>query len=985
MSIGLEADTNLSHYRIVSKIGAGGMGEVYLAEDTKLDRKVALKVLSADVAADEDRVHRFVREAKAASALNHQNILTIFEIGTFDGSHYIATELINGKTLRDHMRGGDLSLTEAIGIALQSAAALGAAHEAGIIHRDIKPENIMIRDDRLVKVLDFGLAKLTEKYAEVASPEDATKAQLNTQPGLVMGTVAYMSPEQARGHELDARSDIFSLGIVMYELFGGKRPFEGEGNVDLISSIIKDEPLGLRQIAPQIPRQLERIVDKSLRKDRDHRYQHVKDLEIDLADLLEELRFETKLNKTVDQGLAPHITEADGAGSTANASTFTQSISTTRRFTLLHAMIFGVVAVALIGSVWYFAGMRGRTIVPGDLKTSEVASWSSAAGELFSNASFSPDGKLIAFSSTRSGSKNIWVSQTGSTEAIQVTNDSNVNKDPIFSPKGDEVAFYSEKGSAGDSSASGVGIWRVSALGGTPRLIGSVADGSFELRRWTEGGSIYYQLNGDLYAASISNGASQKVTAFDQQSGRVTWANISPDEKSVASAVQKDGRWRISVGDERGQNDSEIASGEGQIGNVSWLPEKGWFFYSAMTDGIYQVYLAGNSSVPYRITASESDMGPVDVSADGKSIIVSSAKEESTIWRASVGEKQDAPIARGINSDLWPAVSPDGTRVVYQSVKNLSQGNRLLDSTIQVKPISSREEQPVQIADTGFLPTWAPDGSAIALLRRNPEKGGAMELVTANPSGGAVRVLTTGGISAIGYSVSPYNNTQTNAFAWSPDSSQIAYISDRSGASNLWLTSPKSGAERQITQNLETGVLVRCPVWSADGKRLAYSTQSKAEGGSKSATSFFVLDLATTTAASVQETDKIARLIGWTPDENGLIIAQSEKQSGLPPETILKRVAMDSGEEAVIARLNQAYFYNIFLSKDRTFAAYAARVDNMDNIWIVPASGGDPRRVTDNNDSELYFSRLNWLRDGSGVVFGKQTRFSLLSIISGIK
>ncbi|MGE3467559.1 MAG: serine/threonine protein kinase, partial [Pyrinomonadaceae bacterium] len=254
MSIGLSADTNLSHYRIVSKIGAGGMGEVYLANDTKLDRKVALKVLTAEVAADEERVRRFVQEAKAASALNHQNILTIFEIGTFEGSHYIATELIDGKTLRDRKRSGDLSLTEAVRIALQAAAALAAAHDAGIIHRDIKPENIMIREDKLVKVLDFGLAKLTEKYADTAAPEDATKAQMNTEPGVVMGTVNYMSPEQARGRALDARSDIFSLGIVMYELFGGQRPFQGESNVDVISSIIKDEPAPLRQLAPNIPR-----------------------------------------------------------------------------------------------------------------------------------------------------------------------------------------------------------------------------------------------------------------------------------------------------------------------------------------------------------------------------------------------------------------------------------------------------------------------------------------------------------------------------------------------------------------------------------------------------------------------------------------------------------------------------------------------------------------------------------------------------------
>ncbi len=211
----LSANTTLSHYRIVSKIGAGGMGEVYLAEDTHLERQVALKVLRAEIADDEERVRRFVQEAKAASALNHPNILTVYEIGHFENSRYIATELIKGETLRDRLRGGPLPLRETLDVAVQVAAALNAAHEAGIVHRDIKPENIMLRDDGLAKVLDFGLAKLTETKSETISSEDVTRVHVKTSPGLVMGTVAYMSPEQARGKEIDSRSDIWSLGVVI--------------------------------------------------------------------------------------------------------------------------------------------------------------------------------------------------------------------------------------------------------------------------------------------------------------------------------------------------------------------------------------------------------------------------------------------------------------------------------------------------------------------------------------------------------------------------------------------------------------------------------------------------------------------------------------------------------------------------------------------------------------------------------------------------
>ena len=222
----LSSNTNLSHYRIIAKIGAGGMGEVYLAEDTKLDRKVAIKFLNEEFSQNADKLNRFIQEARAASALNHPNILTVYEIGETDGKKYIATELVEGKTLREHLSLKEsISLTVILKIGVQVAEALAAAHQAGIIHRDIKPENIMLRADGYAKVLDFGLAKLTEKKkSDEISLESETKALVQTNPGMVMGTVSYMSPEQARGKETDARTDLWSLGVVLYEMLAGKLP-----------------------------------------------------------------------------------------------------------------------------------------------------------------------------------------------------------------------------------------------------------------------------------------------------------------------------------------------------------------------------------------------------------------------------------------------------------------------------------------------------------------------------------------------------------------------------------------------------------------------------------------------------------------------------------------------------------------------------------------------------------------------------------------
>jgi serine/threonine protein kinase/tetratricopeptide (TPR) repeat protein len=280
--------TSLSHYEIRSQLGAGGMGEVYLAVDTRLDRTVALKILPADVASDHQRVRRFLQEAKAASALNHPHIITIHEVGEADSTYFIATEFIDGLTLRESMKSTPFRIEKIIDIAIQVVSALTAAHEVNIIHRDIKPENIMLRRDGYVKILDFGLAKLTEQRA--TDTEGSTL--VNTAAGVVLGTTSYMSPEQARGLEVDARSDIWSLGVVLYEMVTGRMPFEGATMSDVIAAVLDHEPAPLARYSPEVPPGLERIIRKALAKDTDERYQTTKDLLIDLKSLKQELEHE---------------------------------------------------------------------------------------------------------------------------------------------------------------------------------------------------------------------------------------------------------------------------------------------------------------------------------------------------------------------------------------------------------------------------------------------------------------------------------------------------------------------------------------------------------------------------------------------------------------------------------------------------------------------------------------------------------------------
>jgi len=291
----------ISHYRIIERLGEGGMGVVYLAQDTKLGRRIALKLLPARFTIDAERVHRFEQEARAASALNHPNIVTIHEIGHLDASHFIATEFIEGVTLREHLGAGRLRVDEALAVATQVASALTAAHAARIIHRDIKPENIMLRGDGYVKVLDFGLAKLTLPRTSAVDTDAQTKAPINTDPGIVMGTVNYMSPEQSRGQEVDARTDIWSLGVLLYEVLAGSIPFKGETPSHVIVSILEKEPLPLAGHSAEVPDALERIVEKALHKNRDERYQTARELHLDLQNLKQDRELEARLGRPIQE------------------------------------------------------------------------------------------------------------------------------------------------------------------------------------------------------------------------------------------------------------------------------------------------------------------------------------------------------------------------------------------------------------------------------------------------------------------------------------------------------------------------------------------------------------------------------------------------------------------------------------------------------------------------------------------------------------
>ena len=468
----LNSGQMIASYEVISFISRGGMGEVYLAEDKRLGRKVALKLLPASFTTDDDRLRRFEQEARAASALNHPNIITIYEITKAAGSHVIATEFVEGETLRNRLNRSALSLAETLNIAMQVADALSAAHKAGIIHRDIKPENIMLRPDGYVKVLDFGLAKLSEQASPLVAAEAPT-IQVRTGSGIVIGTAGYMSPEQARGLSVDHRSDIFSLGAVIYEMLARRKPFEGETPSDTMAAILKTEPAPLSRVATGVPSELIRIVNKSLRKDREERYQVVKDLWLDLKALKQDLEFQDKLDRSVS-------TEGDGTGimsageptatlsgprhtsSRSAISNISDSISLEiKRHKVVAALtLLAVLFVVAAGSFGFYKWLNREAPVARfwDVKLSRLTNSGNAI-----DATISPDGKYIIYVLSDRSMQSLYIRQVSTANDKLIIPPAQVGFFGMtFSPDGNEIYYVLKVGL--DQGT----LYRIPTLGGAP-------------------------------------------------------------------------------------------------------------------------------------------------------------------------------------------------------------------------------------------------------------------------------------------------------------------------------------------------------------------------------------------------------------------------------------------------------------------------------------------------------------------------------------
>ncbi|HEV8203484.1 MAG TPA: protein kinase, partial [Pyrinomonadaceae bacterium] len=482
----LSPGATLTRYRVIDKIGAGGMGEVYRAQDIELGRPVALKFLSADVSQHPNRLKRFILEAKAASALNHPNILTVYEIGRAGEDTFIATEFVEGVTLRQHLRLQRLKLIEVLDIAIQITSALVAAHAAGIVHRDIKPENIMVRKDGIVKLLDFGLAKLTERQ-ESQVGEATTMALVNTEPGSVLGTATYMSPEQAAGREVDTRSDIWSLGVVLYEMVAAHPPFEGASKSHIIVAIMDHDPVPITQFAPDVPQALEWIIAEALTKDPDERCQTAKELLGKLKRLKQ--RAESGVLPTspseLDRSITPHASfattlhpeggptlhetiKSTGGNLSATQAASSGITSPRNRKIQLAAIVLGLIVVAAGGFGLYKLFTRPKEFGPARM-TALTTGGKINDEDINGQVSISPDGKYVVCAANDAKQQaSLWLRQISTNSLVRIVPaETGGYLATTFSPDGELIYYVATL----ERNKFVPTLYRVPVLGGTPAKV----------------------------------------------------------------------------------------------------------------------------------------------------------------------------------------------------------------------------------------------------------------------------------------------------------------------------------------------------------------------------------------------------------------------------------------------------------------------------------------------------------------------------------
>jgi Tol biopolymer transport system component len=809
----------ISHYRVIGELGHGSMGVVYRAEDVRLGRHVALKFLPAG-AADRDALDRFQREARAASALNHPHICTIYDIGDADGQPFIVMELLEGEVLSRRIANRPFDVEGVIDVAIQIAEALDAAHAKGIVHRDIKPANMFISPVGQVKILDFGLAKLVDERPREAHASDAQQSTVLapdarvTHPGQTMGTVAYMSPEQVRGEDLDARTDIFSLGVVLYEMATGRLPFQGATTGVIFDGILNRTATPPTTVNRTLPVELDGIVAKALEKDRELRYQSARDLRADLARL--------RRDSTASRLTAASLAAAEHPPR--------------RRRGLVAAAAVAALLIAAGAAYWFWSRQQPA---PAAEPTGPAAlARVTFDGNLQSEPSWSPDGRFLAYASDQSGNFDIWVQPLGGAgRALQITTHPASDWAPAWSPDGNSLAFRSER--------DGGGIFIAPALGGRERKVSDVGywpawspDGSrlyFEVRPLAANASLVIP---HVYTVPTGGGLPTRILETEfakfESVGKLAW---HPDGRhvgfqGVVSAGEGTSFWTLPIaGGEATPTpltddmQARMKAAGMAIQSYVWAPRGDALYVAGAASGVQNLWRIGVEpdtfrwvSGPDRLTTGTGSDGDVAVSRDGRRLAFVTRTETSRLWsvpfdaasRRVTGEPEPLTPANAVA--LGFDLSADGRTLVYAVRRTGRPGSELWTTSLDDGKDTLVGEGP-----QFFAPRVTPDGGTVAYRAIVPGPPAERRLVWRALGGGEEHTLREG---------------LTNPWGWSPDGRRLVHNCPPPAEFATLCSSVASGGAAEMTTVVADK---EYSIWqgrvSPDGRWVTFNAQSLREPG----------------------------------------------------------------------------------------------------------------------------------------------------------
>ena len=863
----------IAHFEIAAKLGEGGMGVVYEAIDRHLDRRVALKILPPDKVAQPTRLQRFIQEAKAASALNHPHIVTIYDIASSDGVDYIAMELVQGRTLEDLLSRRRLKVPEVLKYAVQIADALAAAHAAGIVHRDLKPANIMISDSGPVKILDFGLAKLTDE-SEVTEHDATRTERAVTEDGAVVGSAPYMSPEQAEGKKVDARSDIFSFGLVLYEMLSGKRAFRAPTRMATMAAILNQEPPPLAELAPGLPRELERIVARCLRKDLSRRSQSMAEIKIALEELKEE------------------------SESGASLSTLAAVRKPNRH------LLWVALAAAVLGiSAALFLLPRFRETLP--LREVPLTSYPSRQGQ----PSLSPDGSQFAFvwdGGQENASPQLYVSLTGRGAPLKLTNTpAAAVQYPAWSPDGQSIAFVRSTPGQPDD------LVVIPALGGPERRIDQ---GRFQNRlAWSPDGKwLYFPLSvapGHFALFVEPSGGGERRKLIDPPAGVIYDSDPS---------VSPDGR-RLVFSRFSGSFTADLFVADLQNGNTAAAPRQittdHQFKRSPVwtADGKEIVYVTGeftsflaiyrvpaSGGTPVRIEGIGEYAADLAIAPKGHRLVYSQQIRDYNIWRRPLdGSGSPTRFLSSTRFEAGAAYSPDGKRIAFSSNRT---GFR------QIWVADADGSNPVALTNftSGGIagsPRWSPDSQTIVFDAR-PD--GPSDVYSIRAEGGTPKRLTE-------------HRAEDQVPSYSADGRWIYFASNRSGERRLYRM-PAGGGEAKEFVHGDSYVSMA----SLDGKWIYYSKGNlslwkvPADGGQET---------------PVLESQTLNNVFSFSVAASGIYFAgPPDPATGAAP---LKLYRFPGGRTVELGHIDKPLRLFLSVSPDEKWILYTQLDTSVDDLMLV--------------------------------------------------